>query len=147
MVGVAGSVMAARGLETSTPSRGTFTRRCDSGRLLQQPAGRVERAARPRGGCGGLDLGRDRRAGTARGEREVRSPFLRALESAREPRVCGTALRRRGGSVDSRCDQWMREADSVQFDSDDLRSRRLLERVLDVRLTVRRHEQAHCGTR
>ena len=82
MVGVAGREMAARGLETSTPSRGTFTRRCDSGRLLQQPAGRVERTARPRRGRRGLDLRGDGRAGTARGEREVRSPFLRALESA-----------------------------------------------------------------
>ena len=35
MVGVAGREMTARGLETSTPPRGTFTRRCDGGRLLQ----------------------------------------------------------------------------------------------------------------
>ena len=46
-------------------------------------------------------------------------------DSACEPRVCGTAPRRRGGPVDSRCDQRMREADSIPFDSDDLRRRRL----------------------
>ena len=139
-VGVAGREVAACSLETSTPPRSAVADRRDRRRLLQQPARGVERAARLRGRGGRLELRCDGGAGTGGGKREMRRPFLRAVERSCERRVRGATTSRRGGLVDRRGDEWMGEADSLAVDDHDPGCRRLHERVLEPLLPVRREQ-------
>ena len=135
----------ACGLQTSTPRAARFTDRRDRRRLLQQPAGGVERPARFRSRGGRLELRCDGGAGTGGGKREMRRPFLRAVERPCERRVCGATTSRRGGLVDRRGDEWMGEADSLAVDDHDPGCSRLHERVLEPPLPVRRQQDVDCG--
>ena len=132
--------MEACSLQASTPPRSAVADRRDRRRLLQQPARGVERPARLRGRGGRLELRCDGGAGTGGGKRELRRPFLRAVERPCERRVRGATTSRRGGLVDRRGDEWMGEADSLAVDDHDPGSSRLRERVLEPPLPVRRQQ-------
>ncbi len=144
-LGVARREVEACSLQASTPPRGAVADRRDRRRLLQQPAGGVERAARLRGRGGRLQLRCDGGAGTGGGKREMRRPFLRAVERSCERRVRGATTSRRGGLVDRRGDEWMGEADSLAVDDHDPGCRRLHERSFETLLPVRREQDVDRG--
>ena len=139
-LGVARREMEACSLQAATPPRGAVADRRDRRRLLQQPAGGVECPARLRGRGGRLELRCDGGAGPGGGKRELRRPFLRAVERPCERRVRGATTSRRGGLVDRRGDEWMGEADSLAVDDHDPGGSRLHERVLEPLLPVRRQQ-------
>ena len=98
-VGVAGREMTAGGFETSASSRGSITHGCDGGGLLQQSAGRVERAARLGSRCGRLDLRGNSGVRSSGREGTMRRALLQAAENAsrasHEPHDAASAWHRR----------------------------------------------------